>query len=163
MAVITVNYFGFDGSGKTVKEAKADAARKAQAFISDAEIGAKILKLDSAYAVISRACGGWQYQIIWPDGISGTVAVCMGESLKDAERRVRMHVAQVLCSIPDNPLNSLIVDKTDQAEYKRWFNWQCRYREAVSSGYSDDQARQIASGTPLVLSQQAEPEGVKLC
>jgi hypothetical protein len=144
MKTITVDYYGFTGAGRTLKEGKAAAAKQLQSFVNEAANGPAVVMIDSVAAVISRTRESWQYQLI---GRGFTPQCCHpGYRTKgQAERSARLHVAQIICEIPDNPRMDLIQNGDDRAEHMSWFLWQCRYRQAVEKGLGDEKAREFAS------------------
>lgn len=156
MPKIKIAYLGFEGVGRTLKLAKEAAVRMAEAFIKDASLGAKVVQIGKAFAVISRTLGGWQYQMIWPDGSYGTICSSFDdEDGRATENRARLHAAQILCIIPEDSKVDLITSESGRKEHMSWFNWQCRYKEAKEAGYSDEDARYIASGTQHLTREKA--------
>jgi hypothetical protein len=55
-----------------------------------------------------------------------------------------VHIAQMLCVIPDNPRLDLVINEEDKKDHQRWFDWQVRYKEAKEGGSSDEEARALA-------------------
>lgn len=158
MKVLSVEYLGFVGKGKTVTEAKANAARQAQALIRDVEIGPKIVKLGSLYAVISRTKYCWQYQMIWEDGsVSCATGGFEDEGAKEMENRARVHAAQVLMT-DDDPRLDLIVNQQDRESHQMYFNWQRTYRKAREEGFDDNDARLIAGGAKHLIRKEVPLE-----
>lgn len=145
MKKITVKYLGFTGTGNTRKEAKADASRQLHAFVRDAEFGPIIIMVGIVVVVISRTWDQWQYQLVG----GGFSHDCrhLGHKTKElAERSARLHVAQMLCSVPDNARFDLILNEEDRQEHESWSRWQCRHKEAIDAGLGDEAAREYASG-----------------
>ncbi|MFI5294363.1 MAG: hypothetical protein ACHQ0Y_04990 [Thermodesulfovibrionales bacterium] len=144
MKTISMEYYGFTGKGRTVKEAKSEASRQMQSFIKDAEGGPTIVMVDTIAVVFSRIKHSWQYQLIGGE-FTPQCAHSGYESKKEAERRARMHVVQSVCIIPGNPRLDLITDEEDKKDHLRWFDWQLRYKEAKARGCSDEDAREAAA------------------
>lgn len=144
MKTIKVDYFGFEGSGPTVKEAKADAAKKLMAFIKDAEHGPRFLKIEDYLIVTYRTYGTWAYRLFYPG--CGTGAECIGMATQEqAEKQGRHHAAQMASTI-ENVRTDFLIDPQQQQELIDYFAWQKRYREAREEGYCDNDAHRIASG-----------------
>lgn len=141
MKIITIEYLGVDGRGKSVKSAKEDAVRQIQAILKDIETGPKIIALGTLTAVIARTKHGWQYQFI--DSIGCPHSGYQTAEL--AEKRARLHAAQSLFGQTEVSHIDLIKDEHDKIFYLDWVGWQHRYQEIRFKGYSDTEAHRLAS------------------
>ena len=140
MKSVKVEYFGIEGQGPTLKEAKADAARQVQAILKDIEVGPKIIPLGTLTAVIARTKHGWQYQFI-----DSTCSSSSYQTAAEAENHARLHAAQNLFGQTGVSYIDLIKDEHDKVFYLDWVGWQRRYQEIRFKGYSDTEAHRLAS------------------
>jgi hypothetical protein len=146
---ITLEYFGFQGQGATVKAAKQDAGQKIAALHEG--IWQPTLREWRGEAVlVYRTLNGWVYSFLQhasgPLQFSGT---CMGngefwETLRSAERHLADTGWKTNEPITDFP--EWFHNEQDRKEIMDGRKWQLRIQELVAKGYSMDRARNIAFG-----------------
>ena len=144
MATITMDYYGMSGTGKTVKEAKADAGAKVSAALRGSYT--PIILTHRGYAVlVARSPQGWDYRTIYSpqDGIAeGRVWLGSNyETEEDATRSALNHLAQMGWA-PGDGTNApeFVKDKAARGEFSRWAEFQTRYARAKAAGLNDNEA-----------------------
>jgi hypothetical protein len=131
------------GCGDTPEE----AVRNLEARVREActHEGPKIFVYAGIVAVLTRDLYGWSYRLIEPGTKDGPVysSVCC-RNQKDAERSVRMSIAQRL--YPDPRCYGVIEDEQQQKDFASWARFQESYKQLRSQGMSDTEAHQKACG-----------------
>ena len=166
MPTVTVDYFGFSGTGQTVKEAKQDAGRTIQALHKDSWEPA-IREWRGNAVLVYRNLYGWQYRFIQHD--AGPLSIPNGSSggyadRQDAVRSAERHIADIGWR-SDDPLDFFPVwfgteANREHANLRRELidarKWQLQMQRLMNAGIADNDARQMIGGImPL-------PEGVTL-
>lgn len=139
---IRLTYYGMDGEGATLKEAKADAARKVEAAL-EGDYAPYLLRLGkTAFLVFRTPLSGWGYApSIQGRGEGPLHHNASGyASRAEAIRDARHHMAQNLIHIlPDEELIAFVhADQRRQlADYIQWQHraraWMQTYPEMSSS------------------------------
>jgi len=150
MPNITVDYFGFSGTGRTVKDAKLDAGRK-------------IAKLQEGYwtpalrewrgygIVIYRTLNGWEYAYIAHPGEPLKLSGCcclyaddQREAVSAAERAIADNgwngTAEDLDSFPD-----FLADPRARADIRSRRVWALRIRHFMAQGIDQNTAFDLAN------------------
>jgi hypothetical protein len=162
---INLTYCGMDGAGATVKEAKADAARKIETLI--AELGRAphlyLMQIDAWTALVARDANGWGYKIIsTPDQPLAQGMVYMNSFGNDQDATLRACAYSLLQNAWSQDvvndelwLGSRVVnlpsaarDKSLSSNLLSWFSWQRDYKRLRDSGLSDTEAHKQARSTP---------------
>jgi hypothetical protein len=111
---------GFEGTGRTLAEAKKDSIAKARQYIDDTSNGPVVLKLDNLVCVIYRHREAWAYTMVCPELENGRIYssshMATGDTLQDTERRARLHAAQILMTDNDPALH-VITNDEDKKEH----------------------------------------------
>lgn len=144
---IRLNYCGMDGEGRTVTQAKCDAAGKIRTLLSG-DWQARCIYGRRILTFVWRDINGWCYKIIDPADANGQDEIIYGVrsgSLADIDRRARSHMAQWEHDM-DRPFEvpTYLTDKRDIGEYLRLAAWQLAYRQARADGLSDTDAHEWA-------------------
>lgn len=142
---VAVDLYGMVGVGVTKAEAKADATRKLEQA-TEGRYEARMLRFPSGYiGLIYRDLYGWNYSIMQPDR-NEAAGYCLGgyETRQEAERMLRIHIAQNLIYVAEDNGLSVILDERDQREHAEYIGWQLRYREYKAQGYSDSDCHHMA-------------------
>lgn len=140
-----LTYFGMEGSGPTVREAKADAGRKIEAALSGRYV--PFLIRHGAYlAIIWRepTCGalGYAYKVCDADTGTGSVeGYSSGWTQEEVRGVCAKHLAQLSGSTTGLEQFLSAADIRDAAAYSAW---QMRYASARREGQDDAGARQAA-------------------
>ena len=170
MAKISITYYGMDGEGPTIKEAKADAGRKIEKLVaaaSEAPIIISIRGFASLVAYSGHSSGGsWASRLIMSDGKIHTGPAYLGSDSEDKHRvmvQALTHVATSAWTFDDDdqefaemaadrangcPLNhsdrrEVIAAILNNARFQR------KYRECRDNGMDDRHAHASACGYQL--------------
>lgn len=148
MPKITLEYLGVEGTGRTVKEAKADAVRKIE----------QLLKADrSPYFMSFRG----QHVIIWHTGTSYAYRQVNNEEdysrgkkiqwgtqtcsddISQVLGEIRQHLAQV-CWDGVEEMSPLLTEEREQRDFAQWQRFQIAYQDARAKGLSDTECHRYA-------------------
>ena len=149
MPTVTVDYFGFTGTGPTVKEAKQDAGRKIQALQSG-YWSPKIVEWRGYAILITRNLHGWERHFIQHPGEALHVgsSCCGYESEQEAVASARRHVAD--CGwTPADPIDlfpEFLTDEHDRREIITGRKWQINMQTLMRFGTDQETARKIIAG-----------------
>jgi hypothetical protein len=170
---IRITYYGMDGEGPTVREAKANAGNKLERLVRDIESGPQIYSFGDRLAIIARTRYSWGYRLVEnnkPMG-GGTYGF---ENFADAQRSALSHMADLAWSydVSDDRAFAAEAIKCLEATDRdcdrvidglvyRW-QWQRRWKAARDQGFDDNEARNIAGGlTHLVDNYEARAQTPK--
>lgn len=184
--VIRLTYYGMDGEGPTVKEAKADAGRKLEHLVKQTEEAPVIVQVAGVAALVAFTKYGWGHRLILTTGDSrlttGSAWVSGGRDTKhQAELSALKHCLDIAWNFPDddetwfNDATNGIAKcgvsltgseaRTMRGEFLAERLWQRQYRVARAQGYDDEDARYIASGlthmTKEARARQAAQSGAQ--
>jgi hypothetical protein len=144
---ITIEYFGFTGTGATVKEAKENAGRQILA-LQNGSWTPVLVTWRGHTALLTRDLNGWTKRFLQHD--EAPLAVSQGTesffSLNDALTSTRNHIVQLGWQLSD-PIDLFPEWYTDEAakrEAIQYRQWQLNYRELISRGLADHEAHQLA-------------------
>ena len=154
MATVTIEYFGFEGVGRNVTEAKRDAGRKIEA-LHRGSWSPILLDGGSYRMLLYRTLDGWRSASIDTDGKTGGMQ--WHDSLEEAEKSCRRHVASNVtdwrtCFTADD-VHPICIDPKDRADIAHTCQWQRDYRRAVDAGLDDMNARHFLSGFTQFMTQ----------
>lgn len=151
----TVGPLEFHGRNRTEARAKRDEG--IAALVSDMHPPVVIPGPGERIGVAWRDAFGWTYTVReTARGASvetGAGLVCGIKSRAEAERQMRMHLAQhaydddIMAGRPEST-DSLawIHDERDRADHARWLRYQRDYARAVEAGASEAEAERVANG-----------------
>lgn len=148
---IHLTYFGMDGEGATVKEAKADAGKKIERAMAGMWMP-KLLRLNNSMGqevtvLLYRTPWDWHYTFI--DERTGwlTYSVAGFSDEEECERSATRHAAKNLIRPQgdDEHIAKQIKDQRDRQDFLEYAAWQHGYRQAHSEGLSDNECRIRAS------------------
>lgn len=142
---VTVEHCGMAGSGRTVTEAKQDAARKITKALAGSYTPWTAVVGDQTLLVF-RDPEGWHYQVISnQDAPRFCYGSCVeqGRTFEEAREAGCFHLAQNCESIPNILIPYLRPEKVRQLN--EYFAWQRAYRQATAEGMSNEQARNVAN------------------
>src|SRR5229473_3349469 len=145
---ITLEYFGFQGQGATVKEAKQDAGRKIEALHAGT-FQPQLREWRGEAVLVYRTLTGWEYTFIQHQGGAlRTHGTAMGDgeffnTLRSAER----HLVGVAWNVGD-PLTDFpewFHNEEDRKDLISSREWQIAYRKFKDEGHEDNEAHRLAT------------------
>ena len=167
---IRIAYYGMEGEGPTVREAKADAGKKLERLVRDVESGPQIYSFGDRLAIVARTRYSWGYRLVENNRPMGGGAHGF-ENFADAQRSALSHMADLAWShdIGDDRAFAAEAmryleatnrerDRAVEDIVYRW-QWQRRWKAARDRGFDDNEARNIAGGlTHLVENYEARSQ-----
>lgn len=150
MATVRITYYGMEGEGKNLTEAKRDAGRKIEAAFSG-NYTPEILSHRGYAILLAREPSGWGARIIVdPDGIrDGRVWISGQETYEDAKRGALTHLAQLGWQDADGKTPpDFLKDRRAIADFVSWAEFQLRYIEGRNRGIPESDLHDYASRNP---------------
>lgn len=141
---VRITYYGIEGEGVTLKEARADAARNIEVAL-EGSYTPKLLEFGNHQALVWREPVGWGYRLL------NGADTCLYPSVfhakqEGAERQARYHLAQSGWEPANDGPALAYVHRDDRATLATWIAWQRRYAHARAEGLSDVEAHRKACG-----------------
>jgi hypothetical protein len=155
MPKIILDYFGMEGQGRTVTEAKEAAGRKIRAAL-EGDYAPYIVAYRNVAAVVFRSPDGWGSRLISDDErglIGGRVDAHCRDERADALRSACLHVAQTGWRQADGLTVPDIVAKPDRRQFLTWASFQLRYQYATKGGLDNYQAHDWAGRNPATFGE----------
>lgn len=161
--MVTIDYFGMSGSGRTVTEAKQNAGRAIKAAL-DGSYTPEIIAWRGTGMLVHREPNGWCYRIITePDGSTreGPVYGCPNDKDKAAALlAASRHLADQGMRETDTEPPEFLKDRESRGEFMYKLEFLRRYRKAQRAGMNDNDAHSYAGRNPARPELQAlVPEG----
>jgi hypothetical protein len=164
---IRITYYGMDGEGSTVREAKADAGNKLERLVRDVTSGPQLYCFGGRMAIVARTKESWSYRLVENGKPMGGDAYGF-ENFADAQRSALGHMADLAWSHDvshDRAFAAEAMKCLEAANREReraiddlvyrW-QWQRRWKAVRDQGFDDNEARNIAGGlTHLVDNYEA--------
>lgn len=149
MTTVTIQYFGMDGSGRTVTEAKRDAGSKIEKALHG-YYTPTMLRAADLIGIIWREPAGYSYKIIRPDSESGQMFGSSGCDWdeKQAVSACARHMAQNIGSYAGL---EKYIGRDGMRELDGYFAWQERFRKARDAGHDDQTARMYADQNTMCV------------
>lgn len=146
--IVKIEYFGFEGTGRTMKDAKADAGKKISA-LHNGSWTPVIISWRGETVLLTRDLTGWVKRFLQHDNAEITVGTGSQsfDSRDEAIRASQRHIVQLGWRIED-PIDIFpewFTDKHDRKEAIEYRQWQLNYRELKDRGLNDNQAHRYAS------------------
>lgn len=160
MATVRVTYYGMDGEGRNLTEAKRDAGRKIEEALAG-DYTPEVVAYRGYVALVARDPAGWDHRLIVTpeDGPRVGPAPMHGGNNRekdDAVRSARMHVAHLGWTLADGLVAPEILRSRDeQREFLSWAEHQIRYAAALAAGLGHWQAHSYAGRDPARPELQA--------
>lgn len=134
---IRVKYYGMDGEGTTVTEAKKDAGRKITEAL-DGDYIPEILEWRGYAILVYREPEGWCSRTI-ADPEDGIKAGCVygnpSSTREETIQSARRHLAQMGWKPEDGfDLPTFVTNRNDIADHYNWCKAQLRWRKARDAG-----------------------------
>jgi hypothetical protein len=152
--MLTIKYFGVEGTGKTVTAAKADAGRKIESAL-EGSYSPMLVSWRGQSAVVYRTPDGWGYALVNSDR-DGVHSPCTNTSHADRADAIASAKQHVAMNAYDWRTDGPSVDCplfTDGLPLKWWrdrtasdHRFQSRYASAKLLGYTDSQCHEYACG-----------------
>jgi hypothetical protein len=141
-----ITYHGMHGAGRTLTEARRDAAQKIEQALSGTYDPVLLPLPDGDIMLGFRTpAEGWSYWF-WRDGRLSGGCLCALTTREELERRMRRHAAQ---STEDSRyLEHPTCTEQDKRDFDEYRAWQQRYAAAQAQGLSDSEAHAYASSPP---------------
>ena len=132
MKTIKLEYCGMAGEGRTVREAKQDATRKIESFLS-ASHEPVFIKWKGEAVLLWHTPHGIVSSYIHPDTerLSGTCHHGLSSSMDDCVSDAKWNLATITADIESNDCPSIIAnDRYRAREYFHWLGFQRAFRHA---------------------------------
>jgi len=151
---VQITYYGMDGEGKNLTEAKKDAGSKIEKALHG-YYTPRILRHGDQMALVAREpLSGWGYRLIYAD-TEGPVYLSMSRgTAEEVIHSAYHHMAQNAGHY--NGIESKLSDR-ERKDLDSYFKWQSDYKEARSKGYDDENARYIAGGQLQLVKTASNP------
>jgi hypothetical protein len=153
MATVTIEYFGVEGIGRNVTEAKRDAGHKLEKLAR--ECFPRIYSWRGHSVVCYATAWGGAYSMIHPDSDGMANGSSCASSREDAEDSGIRHLLSICRKEGEFELPSFARNHFSAAElasiiddWRRNDEFQRRYREGVAKGMNDCDAHSYACGNP---------------
>ena len=156
MSTVRITYFGMEGTGRNVTEAKRDAGSKLEAAMRGSYN--PVLMSHRGWSILVwRTPSGWESTITHEPGEFGHVrkeGTLYGGSYGDKTREevidyAKEHLAQVSW-LPEDGLvpPAFLVKRQSVSDFKTWAEFQMRYKAARERGMDDNDAHSYAGRNP---------------
>jgi hypothetical protein len=145
MTEIKIKYYGMDGEGKNLTEAKRDAGEKISKALD--RIGyVEIMTMGNLSAIIYGDKYGFSYKILWPDmNKNGRIYGCSHHgNIEETKRSLLTHLAQATWTTDMGTMHPDLTGQ-EQREFSRWASWQLKYADGKQRGMDDTEARNYAN------------------
>lgn len=149
---VRITYYGMDGEGRTVTEAKRDAGEKIEKALSG-DYTPRIISGGHWAGLIWRSpVGGFQYRMLdlsKPEDLSkSNYCSCSGyNTMADVEKAVQLHLAQKVFDWSLESVDvalSLVEDRHDKSFITSWITFQYCYKAWRDNGADDTTAHRNA-------------------
>lgn len=149
--MVKVELHGFEGTGKTLKEAKADAHNQADTALAGNYTPCILRFKGNTVLVWREPRHGWGYRLLSDaDHVVGNGDLYASTGYADKAEVVRSakkHLAQA-SYVPGSTLDEMdalaYVHKDDRRDLQSWIAFQIRYAAARATGKTDHEAHQSA-------------------
>ena len=138
---VTIEFFGVTASGKTVTEAKQNAARRAELIVKNAGGSSWIFCWRGWIGIVSPYFNDWGYIYFQPkDGLNREYhSLSNGYTMESAINRLICNIVQ-LAWLPEDGVEppAEMTDEKDRSEFRGWARWQLFYRYWEGLGESPE-------------------------
>lgn len=155
MTTVRIDYFGIEGSGKNVTEAKKDAGRKIEKALEGSYTPRLLTHRGHAILVYREPHGWCSATIADPDSSGATVVregpVSSGSCHPEADvlKWALEHLAQLGWQAADGVQPpEFLKDRVSRSSFKTWAEFQLRYQEAIRRGMGSNDAHSYAGRNP---------------
>jgi hypothetical protein len=135
---VTINYYGMQGTGDTLKEAKLDAGSKIEAAMKD-DYRPVYIGVPGANIIVYRSQYGWCHLI------NNRTESYGWNTKQEALEAACFHVEQMNWTIDsDDTFPLLTIYPRSLRDLKSWAHWQRGYAQLKAQGYDDSYCREHA-------------------
>lgn len=153
MATVRIDYFGMEGEGRNVTEAKRKAGAKLQAAMSG-HYSPTVIAYRGYVSLVFREPHGWCNRLIAEpeSGIrEGKVYAHPNETTEaEAIRAACRHLADLGMRDDDTEPPYFLKDRQDIADWRSNHQFRARFRRAMRAGLDKDQAHNFAGRNPAI-------------
>lgn len=151
MQTVRISYYGVDGEGRNVTEAKKDAGRKIEAALAG-HYTPELLCHRGFAILVYREPSGWCSRLVAdPERgvVDGKVWGTNNGSYDEAKRAALSHLADLGWTAADGlEPPSFLTDRRLIADYRTKAEFQLRYQRARALGLKDQDAHSFAGRDP---------------
>lgn len=142
--MITLKYYGVEGTGRTITDAKKDAGAKIEQMLKG-DYTPYLLRHGEYMALITREPHyGWGYRLIHPDTLGRMFTTSCGPGgFAECLSRAKYHVAQLV-----GHYDGLDLDPDERRSLDSYYTFQDVYAELMAIGATDEQAYRSACMYP---------------
>ncbi len=158
---VRLTYFGMDGKGATLTEAKKDAGKKIEAVLHDVFSGPVLLEHRGHACILVRGLYGWEKHTILRPGEPLKLNPCHSQGGPDLAWELhwaRLNLAQNAWALEDglDPPEILEGDERLIGEHRSWVGFQLAYQAATKDGRGDTEAHRWACDNGWKYSKEAD-------
>lgn len=147
---VTIQYFGMEGTGRTLTEAKQDAGRRIEKAVTGSYLPF-VQSYRGQSVLVWRELERWQFRLLtdYETGAvrDGFVYGCGAgqDTFDDVVKAAKYALAQTTWQPEDGDFPPDFLKSEDiRREFKSWAAWQLRYRAHRANGMSDVDAHRAA-------------------
>ena len=142
--MLTIKYYGVEGTGRTITDAKKDAGSTIETALSG-DYTPTLIAHGEWCAIVARSpLSGWGYRLI-ETGKQGRQDLYLSGSVEHDKRVALSHVARHLAQLSGTYAGlERYLDRADMGQLDSYFAWQSRYAVAKAEGKTDDECRAFA-------------------
>ena len=151
---VSIVYYGMDGWGRNVTEAKRDAGARIERALTGSYTPEVYSHRGMAYLVY-RTPDGWHAAIIAdetgirPNGVYGVCGCNYGDKA-EAVRRALYNLAQLTWTHDDDDeAPEFVKDRSDRSDFRGWVRFQRRCKIARERGMNDADIHAYACENPM--------------
>ena len=146
---VRIEYFGMEGEGRNLTEARKDAGRKIEEALSGDYIPRLFHFRDETWLMWREPHLGYCYQAL-TGRIAGQVFSSGNyQTREECERYMSKHAAQNVCKIGEDSAVDLIVYREDRDSHMTWYLWQGRFTAWQETGLTMEEAKIKADFCPM--------------
>lgn len=157
MTTVRIDYFGVEGEGRNVTEAKRNAGHKIEQAMRGSYVPRVLVAGDDA-VVIFRTPQHWEYGFIRDGNLCSIQGA--SEDRDDVERAARRHLGanatdwRTCLTVAD--VHPIVVEPADRREILVRCDWQRKYHAWRELGMEDNDARNAIGGFTQFLSEDGK-------
>lgn len=152
---IHLTYYGIEGRGPTVREAKAAAGREIEQIVKRCESDPLLVRIRDQAIIVYPRTSGWTYALITDEAglrtgaqgyrVNGVYSQGSFEEIRNAGVK---HLAQIAWTHDQDDAAFVQalpwLEQRHHSDLQSYFAWQRRYKAAKDAGKTDNEARDMA-------------------